>query len=140
MELAKLPLVIRDNKWTKEGLIKTDDGLLVPAYVGSQLGFTVDGRESLKTLYESLERIGVKPLCPFEACAEYLDLNQIRVTLKENHEFWESFNDIIGPVNYDTLMPKSKMMIAICEGHSLDDGLCAEIGHYATRYGRVKDQ
>lgn len=127
-DLKKLPSVVTKNRFTEKGLVETDSGLLVPAYIANQFGFSWPGREFLKnTFYPELRKAGVLPLCPFEASREYLELPT------------REFNHTVGIVNYQILMPKSKLMIAILDGgHAADDGVAAEIGHYATRgYGPV---
>jgi hypothetical protein len=138
MGLGKLPTIIRETDFDKNGFARTKEGLLVPAYVASQLGFNAPGRQYLKEFYSRLKReAGVLPLCPFAACEEYLTLSGLDSckTIDQLFGFWEEFNSIIGPVNYETLMPASKLMIAILDGgHALDDGVSAEIGYYAGEY------
>ncbi len=140
-KLKKLPSVIRENKFNKEGLVETEFRILVPAYIGSQLGFNTLGKNYLeKTFYPELKRRGVLPLCPFAACDEYLDFSKLNdeMSAKEFKLFWSRFNDLIGIVNYETLMPRSKFMIALFDGsHASDDGLCAEVGYFAPRHGHI---
>ena len=138
MTLDKLPSILQKTEIDKNGFAKTESGLLVPAYVASQLGFSASGREQLQSFYERLKKeAGVLPLCPFIACGEYLDFSRLG-QCKTNDEvlkFWDEFNKLVGPVNYGELMPRSKMMIAVLDGgHALDDGVCAEIGFYAAEY------
>lgn len=142
MKLKKLPSVIAKNKFNEKGLVESEGELLVPAYVASQLGFNTPGKEYLnKLFYPALKAdAGVLPLCPFTACGEYLYLSKLNddMSVKEEKEFWDDFNGIIGAVNYETLMPKSKFMIAILDGgHAVDDGVSAEIGYYAAKHGRI---
>ena len=140
MELEKLPSVIAGNLFDKNGFVETERGLMVPAYIGSQLGFNESGKESLEIFYEKLKDIKVLPLCPFKACGEYLELERLDddMTSKELTEFWQNFNSIVGPVNYETLMPKAKFMIALLDGgHALDDGVSAEIAYFAVKHGPV---
>ncbi len=127
MNLKKLPSIIRDTKFSADGLAISENGLLVPAYVASQFGFNSPGREFLESFYERLRRkADILPLCPFKACGEYLDK-----TLPN----WREFNRIVGLVNYEILIPKSKLLIALLDGsHAIDDGVSAEIGFYAGRY------
>ncbi|MEK6760551.1 MAG: hypothetical protein AABX93_01360 [Nanoarchaeota archaeon] len=138
MKLEKLPSVISNNQFDDNGLVISGDKRLVPAYMASQLGFNVPGKRFLEYFYKRLEEeAGVLPLCPFTSCEEYLDFKKLEncKTLEEYKNFWKGFKSIIGPVNYETLIPKSKMLIAILDGgHSSDDGTSAEIGHYATKY------
>lgn len=138
MRPEPLPSIIRETEFDSRGFAVSEAGLLVPAYVGCQQGFATRLNERLQGFYDRLrEEAHVLPLCPFTACAEYLDLetlNQLE-TRADEFRFWDTFNRHIGPVNYGTLMPYSKMMIADLDGsHGVDDGLSAEIAHYATRY------
>ncbi len=137
--LSTPPSVLRDNRFNEDGLAETEQGLLVPAYIGSQLGFNVPGRFFLeKEFHPRLRAAGVLPLCPFTACAEYLDAGQRAraKTFAEAYEFWDAFNHLIGPVNYGMLMPRAKFMIAILDGgHVVDDGVAAEIGYFAVKQG-----
>lgn len=136
MELPKLPSILK-NRFNRQGLAKTDSGLLAPAYIASQLGFSESGRRELAYFHKKFEEVGIYPLCPFTACGEYLDFSRLAQckTIEDQLKFWDDFNKIVGPVNYGKLMPKSKLMIAILDGgHALDDGVCSEIGYYAAKY------
>jgi|GEM_PF-3257011 len=142
MKLEKLPSVIAQNKFNEKGLVESEKGLLVPAYVASQLGFNTPGKEYLNEIfYPALKKkAGVLALCPFKACDEYLDFTKLNdeMPVKAQKEFWSEFSEVIGEVNYETLMPKSKFMIAILDGgHAVDDGVSAEIGYYAAKHGRI---
>jgi hypothetical protein len=138
MGLDKLPSIVRETEFDEKGFARTDAGLLVPAYVASQLGFSASGKEQLDNFYGRLrDEAGVLALCPFTACGEYLNFAKLgeAKTIDEVLEFWDGFNKIVGPVNYGELMPRSKLMIAILDGgHALDDGVSAEIGFYAAEY------
>jgi len=138
MTLDRLPSVIANTRFNAAGLAETKEGLLVPAYVASQLGFSTIGKVQLNALHDRLrEEAGVLPLCPFTACAEYLDFSRLGAahTIDDVLGFWDEFNRLLGPVNYDELMPRSKFMIAILDGgHAVDDGVATEIGFYAGRY------
>ena len=139
--LEKLPSVIRNNKFDDMGFVIHESGLLVPAYVGSQLGFSAPGKKFLdQEFYPELIKRRVFPLCPFSACGEYLDFSKLNdeMSVREFTSFWDNFNEIIGEVNYETLMPYSKFMIALFDGsHASDDGLCAEVGYFAQKHGSV---
>ncbi|MEM4240282.1 MAG: nucleoside 2-deoxyribosyltransferase, partial [Candidatus Woesearchaeota archaeon] len=122
----------------ENGLARTESGLLVPAYIASQFGFSTSGKEQLDRFHTCLRNEAkVLPLCPFSTCEEYLDkpgLNSLK-TIDELLKFWQDFNMIVGRVNYEMLMPKSKLMIAVLDGsHALDDGVSSEIGFYAAEY------
>ncbi|MFZ3077452.1 MAG: hypothetical protein WA139_03295 [Candidatus Aenigmatarchaeota archaeon] len=142
MKLEKLPSIIAQNNFNEKGLVESEEGLLVPAYVASQLGFNTPGKEYLNKIFypELKKKAGVLALCPFKACDEYLDFTQLsdEMPVKAQKKFWSDFSEIIGKVNYETLMPKSKFMIAILDGgHAVDDGVSAEIGYYATKHGKI---
>jgi len=139
MELGKLPLVIRNSDFDEKGFVRTQEGILVPAYVGSQKGFNPNDKGDLAVFYEQLRKRKVLALCPFKACEEYLDFSKVNddMTVREAKAFWDDFNRTAGAVNYGILMPYSKFMIAILDGsHACDDGVCAEIGYYAARHNK----
>lgn len=142
MGLDKLPSIISKTNWDKNGLARTTSGLLVPAYIANQFGFSASGKEFLNKFYNRLRNeAGILPLCPFNSCKEYLDKNKLcsLKTIDEQFAFWDDFNKIVGKVNYEILMPKSKLMIALLDGsHSIDDGIAAEIGFYAAKYNGDK--
>lgn len=140
MKLKKLPSSIIKNHFDYRGLIKKDHRWLVPAYVGSQFGFNEPGRIFLNQyFYPRLEKeAGVYPLCPFKACNEYLGgIPKQTTNIKNQLSFWNRFNQLVGCVNVEYLMPRSKFMIALIEGHNLDDGLCSEIADFARTFGPV---
>lgn len=142
MKLKKLPSVIAQNTFNEKGLVESEEGLLVPAYVASQLGFNEAGKCILQEeIYPTLKKkAGVLALCPFTACGEYLDSSELndKMSVGAQTKFWNEFNEIVGKVNYETLMPKSKFMIALLDGgHSVDDGVSAEIGYYAAKHGKI---
>ena len=124
MNLKKLSSIITNTRFSREGLVITESDLLVPVYVASQFGFNEPGREFLERFYERLRNEAeIFPLCPFKACEEFLD---------KNNPNWKKFNKIVGELNYEILIPKSKLLIAILDGsHAIDDGVSAEIGYYA---------
>ena len=135
-----LPKVISDLKFSQHGLVVTDSGLSVPAYVGSQLGFNAPGREYLKSLYAKLREVSVWPICPFKASDENLSapLFDGTRTLDDLTVDWGRFNTGIGKTNYEQLMPYCKLMIAVMDGgHAIDDGLSAEIAYFAVKHGLV---
>jgi nucleoside 2-deoxyribosyltransferase len=164
LKLKKLPSILALNKFNKYGLVsewqpcnKDDKGVhvvhlkeglifssdkydsFVPAYVASQLGFNTPGKYFLQEFfYPALLERGVLPLCPFAACVDYLDQKVFyeNLSVKKNKQLWDNFNkNIVPEVNYNTLMPKAKFLIAILDGgHAADDGVCAEIGYYAREF------
>lgn len=85
MKLEKLPNIIANNKFNEKGLVESEEGLLVPAYVASQFGFNTPGKEYLsKFFYPALKAdAGVLPLCPFTACDEYLDFSKLNIAAPE---------------------------------------------------------
>ncbi|MFH1511306.1 MAG: hypothetical protein ABIF10_06450 [Candidatus Woesearchaeota archaeon] len=141
MNLPKLPSFITENEFDENGLVKTINGLMVPAYVGSQIGFNKAGSRFLQQVfYPELKKRMIYPLCPFTACAEYLDFSKLSddMPVSEYTKFWDDFNHVVGAVNYETLMPISRFMVALFDGsHASDDGLCSEVAHFASHYGPV---
>ncbi len=139
MELDKLPSVLTENKFNEKGLVETDSGLLVPVYVASECGFNKFYKRALDQFYEELRKeAGVLALCPFTACAEYLGPPPSEERpLREHKEYWQNFNKTLGKVNYETLMPRSKFMIAIMEGAHIDDGVAAETAYFPQYHGPV---
>jgi len=139
-KLNKIPKIISKNIFNNKGLIKSGQKWLVPAYVGSQFGFNEPGQVFIyKHFYPRLKKeAGVFALCPFLACKEYIGrIPGQSSTMKKHLSFWGTFNKLVGIINVEYLMPHSKFMIALLEGHSLDDGLCSEIADYARRFGPV---
>ena len=138
-ELPHLPSIIANTKFDEKGFVQSEQGLLVPAYVASAKGFSEEGMVWLNWFYSQLMDRKVFALCPFAACAEYLDFTKINSSTPQDEvfAFWDSFNKIVGPVNYKTLMPRSKLLVAILEGVPLDEGVCAEISYFAPKYGPV---
>jgi len=123
------------------GQVESPYSSLVPAYIASELGFNKPGSDFLNKefYYRLIKESGVLPLCPFAACNEYLDKRVFdeRLPVKKNKALWNKFGDFIGQVNYETLMPRAKFLVAILDGsHHVDDGASAEIGHFATKYER----
>jgi len=116
------------------------EGPFVPAYVASELGFSHPGRYFLNNeFYPSLRReSGVVAICPFAACDPFFPVEptgqQINLGEYGKKIALEVFNRMVGIINYDYLMPRTKMLIAIVEGHGVDDGVSAEIAHYANKY------
>jgi len=138
MKLEKLPSILEKAKFTEKGLVETFGGYIVPAYIASQWGFNERGKEDLEDFYEKLKGINVLPLCPFKACSEYLDFSKQITTKEEEFEFWDDFNKLVGIVNYQTLMPKAKFMIALLDGsQAIDDGVSAEIAYFASTHGAI---
>lgn len=133
--LGKLPSVIEKTKFTDNGLVEENDKILVPAYVGSQMGFNAAGKMFLNEFYSRLKEVHVFPICPFKACAEFIDFSKLnpKMPVEEYTQFWEKFNSIEGIINYETLMPYAKFMIALFDGgHAADDGVCSEVAYFAS--------
>ena len=140
MDSRKVPSIIRNNTFSEDKLVETDSGLMVPAYVGSQMGFNVPGRQFLQRFYQQLSQISILALCPFQACEEFLNqaVFDERLPVEENKRLWGEFNQSIGEVNYGCLMPHSKIMIALYDGsHGVDDGLSSEVAYFASVHGPV---
>jgi len=147
MSLERLPRVITENEFTDDGLIKRkkDNKLLVPAYIASPHGFSC-GEFSpgslLPSFYEALEeKADIFALCPFRSCDEYLNKELIGrwERYQEMIDFWGDFNkNIVGKVNYEVLMPRSKLLIAIFDGNGsdIDSGVAAEVSFFATKFER----
>lgn len=136
IKLEKLPSIITETKFMKNGLVRKGSRLLVPAYVGSGEGFDDCGREHLfNVTYPKLLDSGVFVLCPFKACAEYLGPFPKKGSLPEEVDsYWDRFNKIVGPVNIEILMPRSLYMIGLYEGIDVDSGLGAETGYYPGKF------
>lgn len=145
--MMKLPSIIENTEFDEKGFALVDSKVFVPAYVASQHGFSYyeDRYDKFSTgslleeFYEALKEKNILPLCPFKACREHLDLEKLgsMKTINEQRKFWEEFNDIVGKVNCEQLMPRSKLMIAILDGgHAVDDGVAAEIGYYSAKFDK----
>lgn len=138
---GRLPSIIENTVFTKDGLAKTPKGLRVPVYLANGLGFNAAGRYFLeKKVKPNLEKAGALVLDPFQQCGELLDpatfdQNQ---TVESQLSKWKNFNqNIIGTVNYGLLIPHAKIMFAVMEGYPIDEGVAAEIAYMATNFGPV---
>jgi hypothetical protein len=140
VDTLQKPSVLRDSKFTKKGLARTESGLLVPAYVGSPSGFYVPGQIFLNEhFYPVLRERGILPLCPWTSCAEY-DVPKLteHASYADHEKAAKAFNSTIDHVNYDLLMPRAKFMIAILDGDREPDvGVVAESVHFSDKHGRV---
>jgi len=137
MRLKKLPSILQKTNFTSDGYVIGKHGLLVPAYVASEEGFrNMLGEHALKEFYKKLNVYsGIFVLCPFQACAEYLGKRPGDEEPKSMYdEYWDKFNSLVGVANYELLMPRSKLLIAILEGAAIDDGVAAEVGYYFQRF------
>ena len=123
----QLPRILRETRWTEEGLARTASGLLVPAYFASQFGFSHHLRENYleASVYRRFgEQAGVLALCPFRACGEFISQPELHPHRQE----------IIEEINYGALMPLSKFMVVLHDGgHASDDGASGELGWYAAK-------
>jgi len=136
---GKLPSVIEKIELDERGLIITPDGPKVPIYVASGLGFNHAGRSFLETeVIPKLQSLGTLVFDPFEICLEFIDPTVFdgKIPVEEQKTLWQRFNHQIGVINYGLLIPKSKIMFAILEGHPPDEGVAAEIA-YMVNFGPV---
>ena len=129
--------VVEGDSFCENGLVRGKNGLLVPAYVGSTLGYNHPGRMFLsKYFYPALSKTGIFPLCPFDSCSEFLDKEKLMG--KEAIEGLErDYEEAVRLIKFEQLMPKSKIMIALLEGANVGRSLCAEICHFAENIGPV---
>jgi hypothetical protein len=136
IKLDKLPSIVSKAEFTHNGLVLMGNRLLVPAYIGSGDGFDDARREHLfNVIYPKLLDCGIYVLCPFKACSEYLGPFPKKGCLQEEVDsYWDKFNEIVGPVNIEILMPKSFFMFGIYEGSDVDSGLAAETGFYPGKF------
>lgn len=129
---GRLPSVLTQNTFER-GLIVEQGKYYVPAYVASKSGFNELDKKGLDWLYEQLKQNGIFPLCPFQACSEYLNPSVMfddSRTLQEQKAAWARFNDdVIPAVNYGLLMPISHFVVAVLEGQPIDEGVASEISH-----------
>lgn len=137
---GKLPSIIENTVFTKDGLAQTPQGLKVPTYIGSGLGFNEAGRYFLdKEIRPRMEDAGAFLLEPFESFREVLSLTP---ELFDEEQSVKSYRtglsrlniNVAGVINYNLLIPHSKMMIAILEGYPTDEGLASEIAYAATNF------
>lgn len=144
MELQKVmtsPLNVLRNV-SSDGLVKTRDRVLVAAYIAHQLGFNEPGRFFLeRSFFPRLRKKGIHPLDPFKASGDLLSSmphpEREGISLEGSRSDWGGFNGGVGKMNYEFLMPRSKLLIAILDGgHAVDDGVAPEVSHYWTKYER----
>ena len=138
---GKLPSIIESTTFTLDGLAKTEKGLLVPVYLANGLGFNEAGRYFIDhEIKPRMEDAGSLVFDPFEQCGEFIqsevfDSQQI---VESQVEKWKHFNQtVIGIVDYELLIPRSKIMFAIMEGYPTDEGVAAEAAYMATHFGPV---
>lgn len=138
---GRLPSIIENTVFTNDGLAKTPQGLRVPVYLASGLGFNDPGRYFLeKEVKPRMEEAGALVLDPFQQCGEFLDPKTFdqNQTVESQLSRWKNFNqNIIGTVNYGLLIPHSKIMFAVMEGYPTDEGVAAEVAYMATNFGPV---
>lgn len=136
MKIKKQPSILEKTEFTSDGYVINKQGLLVPAYVASEEGFRkMLGEPGLEEFYKKLNLAGIFSLCPFQACSEYLGEMPNDEEPKSKHdEYWDRFNSLVGIVNYEFLMPRSKLLIAILEGAIINDGVATEIGYYHKKF------
>ena len=139
MDSENTPSVLRDSEFTEDGYVKTDSGILVPAYAAGERGFQMGDTEKLNEFYDRLrEEAHMFALCPFDACGEQIGpehFNKERPYGKVLKS-WREFNRNVGKINYGDLMPNSKLMVAVGKNRQLDVGVAAEIAYYAEKLKR----
>ncbi len=133
---GRLPSVLTQNVFER-GLIVERGRHYVPAYVASPLGFNEPGLYFLRNyLYPKLKENGIFAFCPFQACGEFLNPEELfdeQRLILEQRRGWNNFNrNIIAAVNYGLLMPPSQVVVAVLEGAHADEGVASEItnAHY----------
>lgn len=137
---GKLPSMIEKMQLNDKGFVVTNEGLRVPIYLASGLGFNKAGRRYLdESIKPALESTGCFVLDPFAACEEFLEADTFdkEQSVKSQEEKWKSFNKKIGIVNYGLLIPRAKAMFAVMEGYPTDEGVAAEAAYFASNYGPV---
>lgn len=138
---GRLPSIIEKTTFNAEGLAETAEGLKVPVYLASGLGFNAPGRYYIDhEIKPRMEQAGALVFDPFQQCADLLDpdvFNQ-QQSVEAQLTRWRYFNQkVIGTVNYHLLIPRSKIMFAVMEGYPTDEGVAAEVAYMATNFGPV---
>ncbi|HLE05968.1 MAG TPA: nucleoside 2-deoxyribosyltransferase [Candidatus Nanoarchaeia archaeon] len=108
---------------------------MITAYLANQLGFASIFKPTLDNIRNQLELIDLTVYEPFREASIYKD-DIIKAnntdSIKEQVILWNDLDDKIGNLNNE-LMNKSDCLIALLDGgHTIDDGVSSEIGHYAT--------
>ncbi len=139
---GRLPSIIESTQFNEHGLAVTPEGLKVPVYLASGLGFNLPGRYYIEhELKPRMKDLGALVLDPFEQCGEFIDPSEMFNTAQPVEEYLaklKHFNEVIvGTVNYKLLIPRSKIMFAVMEGSPVDEGAAAEVAYMATNFGPV---
>ena len=138
---GKLPSIIETTHFNENGLAVTQLGLKVPVYLASGLGFNAVGRYFIEhEIKPRMQAAGALVLDPLEQCGEFTtpDMFDTNQPVEDYLAKWRHFNQVVvGTVNYQLLIPRSKIMLAIMEGYPVDEGVAAEVAYMATNFGPV---
>lgn len=107
---GKLPSIIETTHFNKDGLAVTPEGLKVPVYLASGLGFNEPGKYFIEhNIKPHMRDLGALVLEPFEQCGEFINLAEMFDTAQSVEEYlakWKHFNEVIVvTVNYKLLIP-----------------------------------
>lgn len=126
---GKLPSFITNNRFNSQGFIESPEGLLIPLYLASGLGFNHPGKQFIQQeLKPQLRSMGYCVIDAFEQCGEFFDSSTRDggQSVADQLRKWEIFQQKAGIVMFDLLIPRAKVMLAVLEG-APDDGVAAEI-------------
>ncbi len=138
---GRLPSIIENTTFTPDGLAESEKGLLVPVYLANGLGFNEAGRYFIDNeIKPRMEVAGALVFDPFQQCAEFIqpDFFDTQQSVWSQMDKWGRFNQtVIGIVDYELLIPRSKILFAIMEGYPTDEGVAAEVAYMASHFGPV---
>ncbi len=105
-------------------------------YLANQFGFSQTGSSLLDQIKLRLSCIGFTVFEPFCECNKEFEWEKLEQAKKSDSlddylAFWKDINQTLGYIN-EQGMKRAHLMTALLDGgHSVDDGVAAEIGYFA---------
>jgi hypothetical protein len=113
-------------------------------YLANGLGFSETGRILLHDYIVPKIRIidleGLEVVEPFLECAKRINFSRAEdfPLYEERVNFWKKVNEQLPKMNKNFMKDCQMMSPVLDGGHSVDDGVANEIGHYAVeKYGPI---
>jgi hypothetical protein len=133
---GKLPSVFEKYDFPVPGIVLTENGPRVPVYPASGQGFSFPGNFFLDNyLHPKIEAIGGFVLNPFAMCGEFVrpEMFDDDRPLADLRKDWDKFNrEVVDTVNYKLAIPRAGIILSLCEGVPVDDGMSSEMSYTAT--------
>jgi len=133
---GRLPRVFEEYDFPVPGIVLTENGPRVPVYPASGKGFDFPGTFFRNGyLHPKIEAMRGFVLDPFAMCGEFtrpemFDKNRPQIEVEKD---WDWFNNVVvDTVNYKLAIPRAGVILALCEGVPVDDGMSSEMAYTAT--------